>query len=67
MIKDHLKKYFEETSLHGLKYITEDGRHAMERALWVFLCCAGFCLAIYFMKPSKACYKHIIVFMRSRY
>ena len=52
MMKDHVKKYFGETSLHGLKYITEDGRHPLERALWVFLCCSGVALAIFFMHPS---------------
>ena len=53
MLKDHVKQYFGETSLHGLKYITEDGRHPLERVLWVFLFFVGVSLAISFMHPSK--------------
>ena len=53
MLKEHVKQYFGETSLHGLKYITEDGRHPLERVLWVFLFFVGVSLAIFFMHPSK--------------
>ena len=30
-----IKKYFIETSIHGLKYIFEAGRHFTERTFWV--------------------------------
>ena len=30
-----LKKYFIETSIHGLKYIFEGGRHTSERIFWI--------------------------------
>ena len=30
-----LKKYFIETSIHGLKYIFEGGRHISERLFWI--------------------------------
>ena len=30
-----LKKYFIETSIHGLKYIFEGGRHGSERLFWI--------------------------------
>ena len=30
-----LKKYFIETSIHGLKYIFEVGRHGSERLFWI--------------------------------
>ena len=52
MIGKHVKSYFSETSLHGLKYITEDNRPAVERILWTVLCLLGFFLAIFFMEPS---------------
>ena len=70
MFLNHLKNYFEGTSLHGLKwdlkkmsncllccifvgrYITEPGRPHFERLLWVFLCCSGVVLAVFFLKPS---------------
>ena len=29
------RKYFEETSIHGLKYITEPNRTLVERVCWV--------------------------------
>ena len=32
---DIIKKYFVETSIHGLKYIYESGRHIIERLFWV--------------------------------
>ena len=31
---DIVKKYFIETSIHGLKYICENKRHAVERIFW---------------------------------
>ena len=42
---------FHYSSLHGLKYITEDGRHVFERILWFLLCFMGFILTIYFIVP----------------
>ncbi|TRY80032.1 hypothetical protein TCAL_16032, partial [Tigriopus californicus] len=49
-----VKEYCESSSLHGLRYITEDGRHWTERILWVFLCTMGFVLTIYFIYPIWA-------------
>ena len=46
-----LKEYCESSSLHGLRYITEDGRHWTERVLWFFMCLCGFVLTIYFIVP----------------
>ena len=42
---DIIKKYFVETSIHGLKYIFEGGRHLVERIFWciavlILWCCA---------------------------
>ena len=34
------------------RYITEPGRPSFERLLWVFLCCSGLVLAVFFLKPS---------------
>ena len=59
MLKEHVKKYFGETSLHGLKYIGEDGRHPLERLIWVILCCSGVCLAVFFMHPSREIGKNV--------
>ena len=39
------------SSLHGLKYISEDGRHWTERVLWLILCLMGFVLNVYFIVP----------------
>ena len=32
-----IKEYNENTSIHGLKYITENGRYAMERVFWCII------------------------------
>ena len=48
----HVESYFSETSLHGLKYITEDGRAVIERLLWIILVCSGMVLAVIFMLPG---------------
>ena len=53
-LKEHGKSYFAETSLHGLKYITEDDRHPVERILWIFLFFAGVALMITFMIPGHS-------------
>ena len=42
---------FNYSSLHGWKYITEDGRSWIERVLWFILCLCGFILTIYFIVP----------------
>jgi hypothetical protein len=47
---------FAETSLHGLKYITEDERHPVERVLWVILFFVGVVLMITFMIPGMLDY-----------
>ena len=47
-------RYCESSSLHGLKYITEDGRHWTERVLWIMLCLCGFILTVYFIHPIWA-------------
>ena len=49
----HVKKYCEETSLHGLKYITENDRNPFERILWISLCFSGLCLAVFFIQPRN--------------
>ena len=46
-----VKEYCESSSLHGLRYITENGRHWTERILWVFLSLLGFILTVYFILP----------------
>ena len=46
-----IKEYCESSSLHGLKYISEDGRHWTERVLWFIMCLMGFILTIYFIIP----------------
>lgn len=48
----YVKSYFAETSLHGLKYITEDDRHPLERILWVVLFGMGVALEVSFMIPG---------------
>ena len=47
------KSYCAETSLHGLKYITEDGRHIVERVIWMILFTCAMCLMISFMIPGR--------------
>ena len=51
-LSTHVKSYFAETSLHGLKYITEDGRVVLERLLWILLVSSGLVLAVVFMLPG---------------
>ena len=46
-----LKRGFFLSSIHGLKYITEDGRHWSERVVWVLLCVLGFYFTIHFIYP----------------
>ena len=35
------------------RYIAEQGRHPVERVLWIFLCLTGFGLAFIFLAPSQ--------------
>ena len=55
VLSKYLVKYnfvvFNYSSLHGWKYITEDGRSWIERVLWFILCLCGFILTIYFIVP----------------
>ena len=41
------RKYFEETSIHGLKYITEPNRTLVERVCWVIFITVSCCVAGY--------------------
>lgn len=43
---DIIKKYFIETSIHGLKYIFENGRHVSERIFWIISCVVLWSLGI---------------------
>ena len=44
---DIIKKYFIETSIHGLKYIYESKRHAVERIFWLIAVSTLACLGGY--------------------
>lgn len=46
-------EYNDGTSIHGLKYITEEGRHIIEHLLWGVLFCGAVGLMITFMLPGK--------------
>ena len=37
-------EYMGKSSLHGVQYIAEEGRHWTERLLWIFLVILGFVL-----------------------
>ena len=50
----HVRSYFSETSLHGLKYITEDERHIIERIVWVVLFTVSISLMVTFMLPGHS-------------
>ena len=41
------RKYFEETSIHGLKYITEPNRTLVERVCWLIFITVSCCVAGY--------------------
>ena len=43
---DIIKKYFVETSIHGLKYIFEGRRHLVERIFWCIAVLTLWCCAI---------------------
>ena len=53
MVSKHVKSYFENTSLHGLQYVGEDGRSFIEKILWVVLFCLGVVLMILFFIPGR--------------
>ena len=36
-----VKEYGGSTTVHGIPYILEDGRHPLERILWIILVCIG--------------------------
>ncbi|XP_033609232.1 sodium channel protein Nach [Cryptotermes secundus] len=40
-VKKYLIDFCKATSFHGLKYITEERRHWIERTLWTFMCTIG--------------------------
>ena len=44
---DKVRQYFENTSLHGPKYITEFGRHYVEKFLWILVFTAASTLGVY--------------------
>ena len=50
------RKYFEETSIHGLKYITEPNRTLVERVCWVIFITVSCCVAGYLI---YSVWKHI--------
>ena len=52
------------SSLHGLRYITEDGRHWTERVLWVLLCACGFFLTVYFIYPIWAKWNEKVISLK---
>ena len=52
MFTQHVKSYFQNTSLHGLQYVGEDGRPFMEKVLWMILFLLGICLMVIFFIPG---------------
>ena len=48
---DQFRKFSTETSLHGIKYINEEGRHWGERVLWVLLCIASVVFGCFIFYP----------------
>ncbi len=44
---DIIKKYFVETSIHGLKYIFEVGRFFVERLYWIIACITLWSIGFY--------------------
>ena len=47
-------EYMANSSLHGVQYIAEEGRHWTERLLWIFLVILGFVLFVIPRKHRKA-------------
>lgn len=52
MFTQHVKTYFQNTSLHGLQYVGEDGRPFMEKVLWMILFLLGIILMVIFFIPG---------------
>ena len=52
MFTQHVKAYFQNTSLHGLQYVGEDGRPFMEKVLWMILFLLGIVLMVIFFIPG---------------
>ena len=52
MFTQHVKTYFQNTSLHGLQYVGEDGRPFMEKVLWMILFLLGIFLMVIFFIPG---------------
>ena len=52
MFTQHVKAYFQNTSLHGLQYVGEDGRPFMEKVLWMILFLLGIVLMVIFFVPG---------------
>ena len=50
---EQVRSYNDGTSIHGLKYVTEEGRHVAEHVLWAFLFCTAVGIMISFMIPGK--------------
>ena len=50
---EQVRSYNDGTSIHGLKYITEDGRHIVEHILWGLLFSGAVGLMIMFVIPGK--------------
>ena len=48
----HVKSYFQNTSLHGLQYVGEDGRNTFEKIIWLFLFFCGVVLMTIFFIPG---------------
>ncbi|KAJ1525493.1 hypothetical protein ONE63_010302 [Megalurothrips usitatus] len=43
-----IKEYLQESSLHGLRYLADPGRHWVERLFWSTVCCAAL-ISTYFL------------------
>ena len=52
MFTQHVKAYFQNTSLHGLQYVGEDGRPFMEKFFWMILFLLGIVLMVIFFIPG---------------
>ena len=52
MFTKHVKSYFQNTSLHGLQYVGEDGRPFIEKVLWMVLFLLGIVLMVIFFVPG---------------
>ena len=48
----HVKNFYQNTSLHGLQYVGEDGRPVIEKIIWIVLFFSGILLMITFFIPG---------------